>query len=80
LVDNFIEVHLLIDIVLAGGIDVSELLTGNKLEYTTNGYSGGTVHVDQHAVCFYLQNPNRVFSVTMVVCMYLNCRSNLERY
>lgn len=61
--DNFIEVHPTNpDIVLAGGIDVFRTSNGGaSWSNTTNGYSGGNVHVDQHAACFYQQNPNIVF-------------------
>ncbi|MGQ9820102.1 MAG: T9SS type A sorting domain-containing protein [Candidatus Kapaibacteriales bacterium] len=59
--DNFIEVHPTNpNLVLAGGIDVFRTTDGKTWNNVTNGYSGGTVHVDQHCAAFSPINPNLV--------------------
>ena len=69
--DNFIEVHPTNpDIVLAGGIDVFRTSNGGaSWSNTTNGYSGGNVHVDQHAPVFISKIQILFFCVRL--CMYL---------
>lgn len=59
--NNFIEVHPTNpNIVLAGGIDLYRTNDGKVWNNVTNGYSGGSVHVDQHCATFSPINPNLV--------------------
>ncbi len=59
--NNFIEVHPTNpNLVLAGGIDVFRTSDGKTWTNVTNGYSGGSVHVDQHCAAFNPIDPNIV--------------------
>ena len=61
--DNHIEVHPTNpNIVIAGGIDIWRTSDGgSNWRNVTNGYSGGTTHVDQQSACFDPLNPNIVY-------------------
>ncbi|MEN3026585.1 MAG: hypothetical protein ABDH31_02610 [Chlorobiota bacterium] len=51
------------NIVLAGGIDIYRTTDGGTTwTNVTHGYSGGHVHVDQHAAAFNPLNPNIVYA------------------
>ncbi len=51
------------DLVLAGGIDIFRTTDGGRTwTNVTYGYSGGNVHVDQHAAAFNPLNPNIVYA------------------
>ena len=50
-------------IVLAGGIDIWRTMnSGTGWTNVTNGYSGGSVHVDQHCAAFAPSNPSIVYA------------------
>ena len=51
------------NLVLAGGIDIYRTTDGGTTWINvTNGYTGGNVHVDQHAAAFNPRNPNVVYA------------------
>lgn len=51
------------NLVLAGGIDIYRTTDGGTTWVNvTNGYTGGNVHVDQHAAAFHPLNPNIVYA------------------
>ncbi len=51
------------NLVLAGGIDIYRTTDGGATWVNvTNGYTGGNVHVDQHAAAFNPLNPNIVYA------------------
>lgn len=52
------------DYVYVGSIDIWRSTDGgNTFQNITNGYSGGSVHVDQHNVAFHPTDPDRMFCV-----------------
>ena len=61
--DNFISVFPTNpNVVIAGGIDIFRTINGGGTwSNVTNGYSGGSVHVDQHHACFNPLNPNQIY-------------------
>lgn len=61
--DNFVMVHPTNpDIAFAGGIDLWRTTNGgSSWTNVTQGYSGGNVHVDQHAGAFNPLNPNEIY-------------------
>ncbi|MBI5323724.1 MAG: PKD domain-containing protein [Ignavibacteriae bacterium] len=62
--DNYISVHPSnANIVLAGGIDIWRTSDGGSAwTNVTSGYTGGSVHVDQHVASFNPLNPNIVYA------------------
>lgn len=61
--NNFIAVHPTSpDIAFAGGIDCWRTSNGGRTwQNVTQGYSGGNVHVDQHALAFNPLDPNEIY-------------------
>lgn len=89
--DNYIMVHPTNpDIVFAGGIDVHKTSNGGQTnsswKNTTNGYTGGDVHVDQHCGAFnplnlneiYIGNDGGVFKSKNLGDSYTNLNKGLE--